>query len=83
MWKTAPQRLRPTRPPARPASASSSSGRPSALASLGQSADILWLAGHTGLAFTTQAQAAALQRIKTEGKKVKSWEKASVSTGWS
>ena len=34
------------------------------------------------LAFTTQAQAAALQRIKAEGKKVKSWEKASVSS-WS
>mgnify|MGYP004179374205 CR=1 FL=1 len=33
MWKTAAWRLRPTRPPARPASAGSRSGRPSALAS--------------------------------------------------
>ena len=36
VWKPAAQRLRPIRPPARPASARSSSGRPPALASLGQ-----------------------------------------------
>eukprot|EP00964_Phaeocystis_antarctica_P118111 scaffold81933_cov64-Phaeocystis_antarctica.AAC.4 len=34
MWKTAAQRLRPIRPPARPASARSSSGRPPASTSL-------------------------------------------------
>ena len=55
MWKSAAQRKRPIRPPARPASASSSSGRPPASASLGQWAELLWLAGryrtpifHTG-----------------------------------
>ena len=36
MWKTAAQRLRPIRPPARPASARSSAGQPPASASLGQ-----------------------------------------------
>eukprot|EP00964_Phaeocystis_antarctica_P120824 scaffold84557_cov56-Phaeocystis_antarctica.AAC.4 len=36
MWKPAAQRLRPVRPPARPASARSSSGRPPASASLGR-----------------------------------------------
>ena len=51
MWKAAPQRLRPIRPPARPASARSSSGRPLASARLGQLADTLWLAGRTGLVF--------------------------------
>ena len=40
-WETAAQRLRPIRPPARPASARSSSGRPPASASLGQ----LWPIG--------------------------------------
>mgnify|MGYP001197386757 FL=1 len=45
-----PDRLRPSRPPARPwASAGSSAGRPSASASLGQFAGMFWLAGHTGL----------------------------------
>ena len=54
MWITAAQRLRPIRPPARPASTRSSSGRPPASASLGQprpaSANwqICWLASHTG-----------------------------------
>ena len=36
MWKPAAQRLRPTRPPARPASAGSHSGRPPASVCLGQ-----------------------------------------------
>ena len=53
MWKAAAQRLRPARPTARPASARSSSGRPSASATPVQSADVLWLAGHTGLIFHT------------------------------
>ena len=45
------RRLRPMRPPARPASARSSSGRPPASASLSQLAGMFWLAGPTGLAF--------------------------------
>ena len=56
MWKTATQRRRPIRPPARPASARSSSGRPPASASsLGQPRPICsgWQAGLTGLAFHT------------------------------
>ena len=41
--------LRPIRPPARPASARSSSGRPLASASRsGQLADTFWLSGHSG-----------------------------------
>ena len=40
-----PPAQRPLRPPARPASARSSAGR----ANLGQSAEVLWLAGHIGL----------------------------------
>eukprot|EP00964_Phaeocystis_antarctica_P017469 scaffold9651_cov36-Phaeocystis_antarctica.AAC.1 len=59
MGKTAALRRRPTRPPARPASARSSLGRPSASASLGQPRPAsanwqmcpAWLAGPTGLAF--------------------------------
>ena len=49
MWKPAALRLWPIRPPARPASARSSSGRSRASASLGQLADVAWLAGHTGV----------------------------------
>jgi len=52
MWKAAAQRLRPNRPPARPASAGPGPGRPPASASLGQPrpasadtlADMFWLA---------------------------------------
>ena len=51
--KKPPERLRPIRPPARPSSARSSSGRPPASASLGQLADMF-----TAL-FSTQAQGAA------------------------
>ena len=40
-------------PPARPASARTRSGRPSASASRGQLAGMLWLAGHIRLAFHT------------------------------
>ena len=47
--KAAVQRLWPIRPPARPTSARSSSGRPPASTSLGQSAGMFWLAGSTGL----------------------------------
>ena len=36
MWKPAARRLRPTRPPARPATAGSHSGRPEASVCLGQ-----------------------------------------------
>ena len=50
-WKAAAQRLRPTRPPARPASTRSSSRQPPASASLCQLAASFWLAGHTGLVF--------------------------------
>ena len=50
-WKAAAQRLRPTRPPARPASTRSSSRQPPASASLCQLAAIFWLAGHTRLVF--------------------------------
>ena len=53
LWKTAAQGLRPVRSPARPASVRSSSGRPSASAIPSQLADVLWLAGHTGLIFHT------------------------------
>ena len=52
VWKPAAQGLRPIRPLARPASARSSSGRPPASASLGQLADMFWLAGHIGRAFS-------------------------------
>ena len=48
-WKTAALRPGPTRPPARPSSARLSAGRPAALASPGQLADVFWLAGYTGL----------------------------------
>ena len=51
MWEIAARRRRPIGPPARPAILRASSGRPPASASLGQSADVFWLAGHTGLAF--------------------------------
>ena len=53
MWKAAARRLRPIRPPARPASARSSSGRPQFPASLGELADAFWLelADHTGLLY--------------------------------
>ena len=40
-----------TQPPRGVASARSSSGRPPASASLGHLAEMLWLAGHTGLVF--------------------------------
>ena len=77
----AAQRPRPTRPPARAASARSCSGRPPASASLGQPADWhLFRVRKPGL-FSAQAQAAALRRIKQEGKKVKSSQKGKVS-GW-
>ena len=59
VWNTAAQRLWLVRPPARPASARSSSGRPPASASLGQLAEMLWLAGHTGLVFHTGLAAQA------------------------
>ena len=49
MWKIAAQRRRPIGPPARPAIPRASSGRPPASASLGQSADVFWQAGHTNL----------------------------------
>ena len=52
MWKTAAQRLRTIRPPPRPTSARSSSGRPPASACLGQLADVFWLAGVPALFFT-------------------------------
>ena len=42
MWKAAAQRLRPNRPPARPASAGPGPGRPPASASLGQPRPIHW-----------------------------------------
>ena len=42
-----PQRLRPSLPSVRPARARASSGRPPASASLGQLADVFWLAGPT------------------------------------
>ena len=42
MWKPAAQSLGPVRPPARPASARSSTGRPPASASLGQPRSIGW-----------------------------------------
>ena len=53
------RRLRPMRPPARPASARSSSGRPPASASLSQLAGMFWLAGPTGLAFPTRRPASS------------------------
>ena len=56
MWKTAAQRRRPIRPPAHPASARSSSGRPPASASLGQLVDLFWLAGPIPASFCTQAR---------------------------
>ena len=49
--KQRPPRLGLLCPPARPASARSSSGRPPASASLGQSAGVFCLAGHTGRVF--------------------------------
>ena len=49
LWKPAAQSLGPVRPPARPASARSSTGRPPASASLGQLAGRLY----TGLDFST------------------------------
>ena len=49
MGKIAAQRRRPIGPPARPAIPRASSGRPPASASLGQSADVFWQAGHTNL----------------------------------
>ena len=52
MWEAAARRLRPICPPARSASARASSGQPLASASLGQLADVFWLAGHSCLAFT-------------------------------
>ena len=51
--KKTPERPRPIRPLARPSSARSSSGRPPASASLGQLADVLWLAGYSGPVFHT------------------------------
>ena len=64
----------------RPASASLGQPRP-ASASLSQPADShLFRVRKPGL-FPTQAQAAALRRIKQEGKKVKSSQKGKVS-GW-
>ena len=62
MCKTAAQRLRPIHPPARSASGRSSSGRPPASASLGQLAELFWLAGHTRLAFHTGTRATAATR---------------------
>jgi len=50
------------RPPARPASARSSLGRPPASASLVQLADLFWLAGHTGLVFRIGGEAALPRR---------------------
>ena len=49
MWKPAALRLWPIRPSARPASSRSSSGRSRASASLCPLADVVWLAGHTGV----------------------------------
>ena len=51
LWRAAARRPRPTRPPARPASTRPSAGRPPASASLGQLAEMFWLAGYTGLVF--------------------------------
>ena len=47
--KQPPRRHRPPRPPARPASARPSAGRPPAWDRLGQLADMFWRACHTGL----------------------------------
>ena len=54
VWKTAVHRLGPNLPPARPAGARQSSGRPPTSGSLGQFADSLWPSS-TGLHFSTQA----------------------------
>ena len=57
----APQRRRP------PASDQAQGRRPPASASLGQLADMSWLAGHTGLVFHTGAQAAAAASLREGG----------------
>eukprot|EP00964_Phaeocystis_antarctica_P122582 scaffold86249_cov66-Phaeocystis_antarctica.AAC.5 len=54
--------LKTIRPPARPASARSSLGRPPASASLVQLADLFWLAGHTGLVFRIGGETALPRR---------------------
>ena len=54
VWKTAVHRLGPKLPPARPAGARQSSGRPPTSGSLGKIADSLW-PSPTGLHFSTQA----------------------------
>ena len=55
---------RPSRRPAPPASASSSSWRPQAPASLGHLEDLLWLAGPSGLALHTGKPVAASKAFK-------------------